>query len=294
MRPGLNLTHPEKRDMSRNVFPFAINTYSYIFSHTAKSCLSHLAERGYTDFELMMYPGHLWPAEVDKGARDDLRRHIAARNLRVVTLNMPNIDLNVAAAAAEMRAYTLGLLRGVVALAGDLEVPGVVIGPGKSNPLFPAPKERLLGYFFAALDELVPLAEKAGTELLVENMPFAFLPDADSLMQALDQYGNDRIGVVYDVANGVFIEEDPAAGLDRVRDRLRLVHLSDTGLSVYRHDPVGLGVVPFSEIPRALRDVGYAGLPMLEIISHAADKEIRESADKLLAMGWPATVEGTA
>ena len=127
--------------MSRNVYPFAINTYSYTLSHTAKSCLTHLAEQGYTDFELMMYPGHLWPADMDQGARDDLRRHIAARNLRVITLNMPNIDLNIAAAAAEMRAYTLGLLRGVVELAGDLEVPGVVIGPGKFNPLFPAPKE---------------------------------------------------------------------------------------------------------------------------------------------------------
>ena len=280
--------------MSRNVYPFAINTYSYTLSHTAKGCLTHLAEQGYTDFELMMYPGHLWPADMDKGARDDLQRHIAARDLHVITLNMPNIDLNIAAAAAEMRAYTLGLLRGVVELAGDLEVPGVVIGPGKSNPLFPAPRERLLGYFFSALDELAPLAEKAGTEIYVENMPFAFLPDAESLMAALDQYGNDRIGVVYDVANGVFIKEDLAEGLRRVRDRLRLVHLSDTGLSVYRHDPVGLGVVPFSEIPRALRDVGYTELPMLEIISQAADKEIRESADKLLAMGWPATVEGTA
>ena len=100
------------------------------------------------------------------------------------------------------------------------------------------------------------------------------------------QYGNDRIGIVYDVANAVFIKEDLAEGLRRVRDRLRLVHLSDTGLSVYRHDPVGLGVVPFSDIPPALREVGYAELPMLEIISQAADTEIRESADKLLAMGW--------
>ena len=294
MRPTPNLSYPEKRDMSRNVYPFAINTYSYTLSHTAKSCLTHLAEQGYTDFELMMYPGHLWPADMDQGARDDLRRHIAAQNLRVITLNMPNIDLNVAAAAAEMRAYTLGLLRGVVELAGDLEVPGVIFGPGKFNPLFPAPKERLLGYFFSALDELAPLAEQAGTEIYVENMPFAFLPDAESLMAALDQYGKDRIGVVYDVANAVFIKEDLAAGLRHVRDRLRLVHLSDTGHSVYRHDPVGLGVVPFSKIPQALRDVGYTELPMLEIISHAADKEIRESADKLLAMGWPATLERTA
>ena len=281
--------------MSRNIYPipFAINTYSYTLSHTVTDCLTHLAGQGYTDFELMMYPGHLWPADLDKGARNGLQRQITAQNLRVTTLNMPNIDLNITAAAPEMRAYTLGLLRGVVELAGDLEVPGVIIGPGKSNPLFPASMESLLGHFFRALDELVPLAEKAGTGIYVENMPFAFLPDAVRLMEALERYGNDRIGVVYDVANGVFIKENLAEGLRLVQDRLRLVHLSDTGLSVYRHDPVGLGIVPFSEIPGLLRDAGYTEIPMLEIISPDADRNLRESVDKLLAMGWPATVERT-
>ena len=279
--------------MSRSIYPipFGINTYSYTLSHTVTGCLTYLAGQGFTDFELMMYPGHLWPADLDKGARKDLRLQITEQNLRVTTLNMPNIDLNITAAAPEMRAYTLGLLRGVVELAGDLEVPGVILGPGKSNPLFPAPMESLMGHFFRALDELVPLAEKVGTEIYVENMPFAFLPDAASLMAALDRYGHDRIGVVYDMANGVFIKEDLAEGLRLVQERLRLVHLSDTGLSVYRHDPVGLGVVPFAEIPDLLRDVGYTEIPMLEIISPDADKNLLESVDKLLAMGWPATVE---
>jgi sugar phosphate isomerase/epimerase len=194
-----------------------------------------------------------------------------------------------------MRAYTLDLLRGVVALAGDLEVPGVVIGPGKANPLFPAPKDRLTSYFHQALDVLVPLAEQAGTGLWVENMPFAFLPAADELMQAIDAYGNDDIGVVYDVANGVFIGEDPAVGLERVKARLRLVHLSDTTTKVYRHDPVGQGDVRFAEVPAALRAVGYEELPMLEIIATGdADADIRDSIDKLWAMGWPRSVEAHA
>ena len=280
--------------MSRNIYPFAINTYSYTLSHTAKDCLTHLADQGYTDFELMMYPGHIWPKDLDKAARDDLRRHIAEHGLRVVTLNMPNIDLNVAGAAEEMRSYTLDLLDGVVELAGDLDVPGVIIGPGKANPLLPSPKDRLMDYFFAAFDRLVPLAEKVGTQIYVENMPFAFLPDADSLMAALDDYGNDDIGVVYDIANGVFIGENPAEGLHRVQKRLRLVHLSDTGRSVYRHDPVGLGVVPFADIPQALRDVGHDELPMLEIISQNADRDFRDSAEKLFEMGWSRSVETVA
>lgn len=273
--------------MARDIHPFAVNTYSYTMSHGAADCVTHLTGQGYTDFELMMYPGHLWPADLDQAARDELRRHIEARGARVITLNMPNVDLNLAGAAEEMRAYSRDLLRGVVGLAGDLGVPGVVLGIGKANPLFPAPSERLTGYFYQALDELAPLAESAGTSLWVENMPFSFIPDADGLMTLIEQYGNDAIGFVYDIANGHFIAEDIADGLRRAKDRLKLVHLSDTTQRIYRHDPVGAGDLDFAAIPAVLDEVGYEELSMLEIISRNPDTEIAESVEKLMAMGYP-------
>lgn len=260
---------------------FAVNTYSYTLTHGVRECLAGLMDRGYREFELMMYPGHLWPADTDAAARRELRRFVEASGLTVTTLNMPNIDLNVAAAAAEMRAYTLGNLRGVVELAGDLGVPGVVIGPGKANPLMPAPTERLMGYFYQALDELVPLARRAGTALYVENMPFAFLPGIDALLAALDRYGDDGIGVVYDVANGHFIDEDVPAALRKCRRRLKIVHLSDTGQKVYKHDPVGRGTVNFAVLPGVLAEIGHTRAPILEIISFDADRDIDASAAQL-------------
>jgi hypothetical protein len=42
----------------------------------------------------------------------------------------------------------------------------------------------------------------AGVQLLVENIPIGFTPDADSLMQLVDGYGAPDIGIVYEVANG--------------------------------------------------------------------------------------------
>ena len=272
--------------MSRNAPSFGCNTYSYTIAYSAEDCLVRLADFGFAEFELMMYPGHLWPPETNGAQRAVLRRLIAGRGLRVVTLNMPNIDMNVAGASAEMRRYTLDLLRQIVELASDLEVPGVVVGPGKANPLFPAPRERLEGYFFAALDELAPLAKKVGTALWVENMPFAFIPDIEGLMQALGRYGNDDIGIVYDVANGHFIKENLGDALRRCRNRLKLVHISDTGQQVYRHDPVGAGNVPFPEVPPVLEEIGHKRLPMLEIIAPDAEKGILASADTLAAMGY--------
>jgi sugar phosphate isomerase/epimerase len=265
---------------------FACNTYSYTVTHDAASCLRHLAELGFSEIELMMYPGHLWPPDTDAASRKELRRTIEALGLRLVSLNMPNIDMNIAGASAEMRRYTIALLRSIIGMAGDLGVPGIVIGPGKANPLMAAPKQRLLGYLFAALDELAPQAAKAGTALWVENIPFAMLPGLGEILAVLDGYGRDDIGIVYDVANGHFIDEDIGEALQQCGQRLKLVHLSDTNQQLYRHDPIGRGTVPFAEVPAMMAAVGYTRRPVLEIISADADRDILDGADKLAAMGF--------
>lgn len=278
--------------MSRESFAhasmFGCNTYSYMRSHSAEACLARLADQGFEEFELMVHPGHLWPADLSAEQRSAIRRMMDQCGLQLTALNMPNIDINVAGAAAEMRAYSLNLVTETVRLAGDLGARGVVIGPGKANPLFPAPASELIGHFFAALDRLCPVAEAGGTALWVENMPFAFLPAIGGLLDALKQYGNDAIRIVYDIANAYFIGEDFAAGLKQCRDRLALVHLSDTGRQVYRHDPVGLGTVPFADVPSALAAVGYTARPMLEIISRDPDRDIIASASKLALLGFSA------
>lgn len=265
---------------------FGCNTYSYIRSEPAHRCVARIADFGFRKFELMVHPGHLWPPGPDAEGLADLRRILSARGLEVVTLNMPNIDINIAAAAPAMRDYSLTMLKGIVRLATEIGARGIVIGPGKANPLFPPDAAELTPHFFAALDVLCPLASAGGTALWVENMPFAYLPGIDALMSALDRYGNDDIGVVYDVANAHFIDGDIRAGLVRCGKRLRLVHLSDTGRQQYRHDAIGQGSVPFRDIPAMLRDVDYRELPMLEIISRNADKDILDSVERLAALGF--------
>ena len=271
--------------MTDAIAAFAVNTYAYTFDTTATACIRRVAKAGSGGVELMLYPGHLWPAELDAAAIREVRATAEREGVGIVALNMPNIDINVAAAAPEMRAYSLDLLGRFVRLAGELAAGAIVIGPGKPNPLHPAPARHLTGHFFRALDRLQPIARESGVTLLVENMPFAFLPAAAGLMAALDEYGDDRIGVIYDVANAHFIGEDPAAGLVLVRERLGLVHFSDTTRAVYRHDPVGMGDVPFAVIPAALDAVGYAGPLVLEVICGDPDRGVAESARRLAAVG---------
>lgn len=264
---------------------FGVNTYSYIFDGSAADTVARLADQGYGGVELMFFPGHLWPAELDASALRSLRQLCEAR-LRLVAVNMPNVDMNIAAAAEEMRAYTLDLLVRFVRCAGELGAGGIIVGPGKANPLFPMPRDRMISHFYRALDTLAPLARQVGTRLLIENMPFAFLPDAESLMKVVDGYGDETIRVIYDVANAHFIGEPPTHGLRRVRDRLSLVHFSDTTRQSYKHDPLGCGDVPLAGIASIMKEIGYAELPMLEIISLNPDLDIADSCRRLQQAGF--------
>lgn len=265
---------------------FGINTYSYTLSHTAWEAIEHLAEKGIRDFELMCFPGHLWMSELDKDARRELRQKIADAGLKITSLNIQSLDINMAAAAPEMRRYSQDLLNGMAILAGDLDVPYIIIGPGKSNPLYMPPRELLVNRFYAGLDELLPIARDAGTALLVENVPVGYCADGPSLAKIVDDYGQDDIKILYDVANGYFIKEDLRAGLKSVAHRLAMVHASDTGHGVWKHDPVGEGTLPFETVPPILDEIGYRTLPVLEIVSDNADAGVLSSMDKLSAMGW--------
>ena len=273
--------------MSDNVCEhFALNTYSHTLLGTITEQLPDLAAAGFRELELMLYPGHLWPQDMAASEKRVLRENLDNLGLSVRTLNQPNIDVNVAAANPQMRSHSLEIQLSAIRLAADIGAEGLVIGPGKPNPLLPAPLERLTGWCFAALDEMLPLAESCGVQLLMENMPFAFLPDADSMMSVLERYGADQIGVVYDIANAHFIGEDLETGLACVASRLHTVHVSDTTRSVYRHDPVGAGDLDFSRALDAVKAVQHRRRPVLEIICTDPAHDIPRSAGLLHEMGW--------
>jgi sugar phosphate isomerase/epimerase len=118
-------------------------------------------------------------------------------------------------------------------------------------------------------------------------MPFAFLPRARELLDVLDAYdAAHRIGVVYDVANGHFIGEDPAVALRACSSRLRAIHLSDTDRTVYRHAAIGSGTVNFAALPAVLEELAFQRRPILEIITADPDEAIERSARELVAAGF--------
>jgi sugar phosphate isomerase/epimerase len=116
----------------------------------------------------------------------------------------------------------------------------------------------------------------------------AFIPTADGLMKAIDRLGNDRLGICYDAANATFAGEAPGEGLRRVASRVKVVHLSDTGLDKWDHSTIGTGVVRFDEVAAAMRETGLQVPTMLEIISPNGDEDIAKSHAAIAGLGWEA------
>jgi sugar phosphate isomerase/epimerase len=275
--------------MRQAIERYGINTYPWTFTMTALDCMRHLADQGFRSFELMMFPGHVWPGVASSSERNELAAFISRNNLRLTTLNQPNIDLNVGAAVPEMREYSVTALERTIMLAADLGAEGVIVGPGKANPLLPASYDTMRSRLFAALDRFTRLADRLGVQVLLENMPVGFVCRAEDLMTLLTDYGSDRIGIVYDVANGAFIGEDFDEAVRIMGNRFRFIHLSDTPKESCKHDPIiEQGIVRFREIGQTLRDIGHAEPLIVEVVSPAetADADIRTSLATLRKYGW--------
>jgi L-ribulose-5-phosphate 3-epimerase len=268
---------------------FTVNTYPYAQRLAARQCLVHLAEHGYRSFELMLIPGHYWPSlDHHANERRAITRLIRDCGLRILTLNQPNLDINLSSGVPEMRQHSCRVIAETIRLAAEWNVMGVVVNPGKDNPVLPASSQNLRDWLRRSLDVIVPIAEQAGVQLIVKNHPLSHLHRTDKLVAFFDQYGWSALGIGYDLANGAFSREDPHEALDCVASHLRLVYAADTGLETFRHGPVGTGTVEFANAAKSLRSLGYAGETVLEIVDDDPDRALSHSITCLQEFGWPA------
>jgi len=140
---------------------------------------------------------------------------------------------------------------------------------------------------YESLARLIPLAKQAGTRLLLENTPYCFTPTIEELASVVSTVDDDALKIVYDVANAAYIGEDPVAGLLANHESIALVHVSDTGLETWGHDPIGTGVIDFEGLGNAVDATCGVSDVVLEIIreENALD-EVNKGIADLKNLGW--------
>lgn len=118
---------------------------------------------------------------------------------------------------------------------------------------------------------LVPVAEKLGVNLALENVWNRFLISPMEWKLFLDQFGSKRVGIYFDVANCCYVAR-PEDYPEILGDYIKGVHLknfeetdSAGGLHGFGDD-ILKGRVDFKKVFKALDAIGYRGPMSVEMI----------------------------
>ena len=269
----------------------AASTFPFLYSHNGLGAMKHLHGLGYKVFELMIFPPHCWPREMTLDKRKDYKSWLDGEGLQISSFCYPLLDNNPNGVDRLMRNYTLDRYREAIDFAAELGCPYVVAIPGPVNSLINPPHQWMLDWFVEGMKKLVQHSKGTGVELLLENVPFTYLPTAQDMIDTAALIGPE-IGVNYDACNGAFIKEDPAAAIRMIGGKIKNVHISDSGYEEFLHTRLGTGIVQPGPVAEALNDIGYDGVTVLEIISDALqpdtdpDKDFITSHKILADSGW--------
>jgi L-ribulose-5-phosphate 3-epimerase len=264
-----------------------INTFSYLWKSTAIDAIAELVDNGYKTFEVPISSPHCWPDEISVSERSDIKARLSEHGARIRSLNAGGYDINLASPGANMRLKSIEHIKSVIDLAVAWDIPEVVISPGTRRPMISPPLDKTYGWMFESLNNLIPLAKQAGTRLLLENTPYCFTPTIRDLAGIVSTVDDDALKIVYDVANAAYIGEDPVAGLLSSFESIVLVHISDTSLETWGHDPIGTGVVDFEGLGDAVETTCGVSNVVLEVIReentlYEFDKALNDLENK----GW--------
>ena len=264
-----------------------INTFSYLWTSSAIDAICELNRSGFNVFEVPVSSPHCWPDEMTPVVRSDAKRRLQDCGASVRSLNAGGYDVNLASPGANMRRKSTDHIKDVMDLAFDWGVGDVVISPGTRRPMISPSLPQTLGWLYESLEILLPRAEQSGVRLLLENTPYCFRPTLAELVDVVREVKSDKLKIVYDVANAAYIREDPVACFLSRHSAIGLIHISDTGLDVWGHDPIGTGVVNFEGLGNAIEATGKMGDVVLEIIRDKDPlKEINKGINELKNRGW--------
>lgn len=271
----------------------AASTFPFLYSHSGLDALKHLRGLGYDQFELLIFPPHCWPRELTAEQRKEYVSWLDGEGAKVTSFCYPLLDNNPNGVDRLMREYTLDRYREAIDMAAEFKCPYVIAIPGPVNSLINPPHEWMLEWFVEGMKDLVQHAKGTGVQLLLENVPFAFLPGCQQLKDTAAMIGPE-VGINFDVCNSAFIREDVPGMIHLLGDMIKNVHMSDSGYEEFKHDRLGTGMVETAPAGKALQEIGYTGTTVLEIITDVLapgadpDADIVDSHAILAESSWTA------
>ena len=161
-----------------------------------------------------------------------------------------------------------------IQIAVDLEV-DILNSEFNGRPEDPETAEAM---FLRSMDELLPILEREGVQLVLEPHPDDFIEDGLDAVGLIKGLNRDWLGFLYCTPHAFHQGHSPTQIIEAAGETVRYVHLADAfdhtashGLRyitnppgnpvrVHQHMEVGRGEVPYDEVFAALASVGFDGV----------------------------------
>jgi hexulose-6-phosphate isomerase len=175
-----------------------------------------------------------------------------------------------------VRAEAMAFTRKYLQIANWIGAETVLVVPGatcvKWDPSVPViPYETVWRKSVESLNELLPLAERLKVNIALENVWGRFLLSPMEWRLYLDQFGSERIGIYFDMANCLLY----APAEDYIRTlgkRVKAIHIKnwsgeDCGGGLHGFgDDIAVGEANFPAVKAELEKIGYTGPISAEMI----------------------------
>ncbi|SDU81702.1 myo-inositol catabolism protein IolH [Microlunatus sagamiharensis] len=161
-----------------------------------------------------------------------------------------------------------------IQIAVDLEV-DILNSEFNGRPEDPETAEAM---FLRSMDELLPILEREGVQLVLEPHPDDFIEDGLDAVGMVKGLNRDWLGFLYCTPHAFHQRHSPTSIIEAAGEKVRYVHLADAfdhtashglryitnppgnAVRVHQHMEVGRGEVPYDEVFAALASVGFDGV----------------------------------
>ena len=176
-------------------------------------------------------------------------------------------------------------------------------------------REEGMGYVVESINDCIPVAEKLGITLIIENhykddfwTEPEFAQMMDVFVDLVSRIDSPSFGVNFDPSNAIAAGEEPLELLEKVKHRVLTMHASDRYLasgtiedlhkaeggsagyvSFFKHGVIGKGLNDYDAIFKTLKDVGFDSWISIEDGVDGME-QMHESADFLrekIKKYWP-------
>ncbi len=142
----------------------------------------------------------------------------------------------------------------------------------------PEAAEHAEAQFLKSMDELSPIFEREGIQLVLEPHPDDFVEDGIEALELIRGLNRDWIGFLYCTPHAFHQGHPPAEIIAAGAEKVRYVHLADAWdhtvshglryitnppgnpIRVHQHMEMGRGEVPYDDVFAALASVGFDGV----------------------------------